>query len=138
MAKGDKFDVRVGDEIELSFQLNLKRADLQRRNDADQLTHVLVEFAPLGNPPNADIRFEPLSADVTDTGTFEVLPITQDDPKFTRLYRVGVIRGFSGPVSEISVRAAAKLVPKDGGLKASTLPRDPELCQIRVRAPSPA
>ena len=138
MAKGDTFDVQVGDEIELSFQLTLKRAELQKRSDAKLFTHVTISFdaiAPKGSPPAGSVRFEPLGTDVADPTVNEILPITQDDPKFTRLYRVGQIEGFSGPVAELQVRAAAKLVPKEGELKATTLPSDSELCKFRVKGP---
>ena len=138
MAKGDTFDVQVGDEIELSFQLTLKRAEIQKRSDSKLLTHVTISFdpiAPKGSPPPGSVRFEPLGTDVTDPTVNEILPITQDDPKFTRLYRIGQIEGFSGPVSEMQVRASAKLVPKEGELKAATLPNDNELCKFRVKGP---
>ncbi|MBL8986398.1 MAG: hypothetical protein JNJ80_09010 [Gemmatimonadetes bacterium] len=135
MAKGDTFTVNVGDEVELTFQLNLKRAELQKRRDASQFTHVTISFDSLGNPPQGDVRFEPLGPDVTDPTRNEVLPITSDDPKFVRLYRVGLLKGFAAPISELRVRASVKLVPKEGELTASSLPGDPELCTIIVKGP---
>ncbi len=139
MAKGDTFEANVGDEIELTFQLNLKRAEVQKRKDAAQLTHVSIEFSqepPKDPATNAgQITFEPLSADATgDPKVNEVLPITQDDPKFTRLYRVGPMTNFSGvPLDEMIVLVRAALVPKEGEQKASAVPADKLLCKIRVR-----
>ena len=39
MAKGDTFNLTEGDEFELTFQLNFKRAEVQKRTDAAKLTH---------------------------------------------------------------------------------------------------
>lgn len=139
MAKGDTFDAFEGDEIELTFQLNLKRADLQKRRDASQLTHVSIELAAeaAADPSRAgQVKFEALDADVTGDPTVnQILPITQDDPKFTRLYRVGRIENFANiPTAEMIVRVRTKLVPKEGELKASNVPADADLCRIRVKA----
>ena len=140
MAKGDTFNAIVGDEIELTFQLNLKRAEIQKRRDAADLTHVSIEFIqePVKDQvaEGGQITFEHLSADATgDPNTNEILPITQDDPKFTRLYRVGPMTDLSGrPKSDMTVLVRAALVPKDGEKKASTVPADKVLCKIRVKA----
>ena len=139
MAKGDTFNAIVGDEIELTFQLNLKRAEIQKRRDAADLTHVSIEFSqePVKDQvlEGGQITFEHLSADATgDPNTNEILPITQDDPKFTRLYRVGPMTNFSGvPLDEMIVLVRAALVPKEGEQKASAVPADKLLCKIRVR-----
>lgn len=142
MAKGDRFNVVAGDEIELSFQFNLKRADLAKRNDADKLTHVSIEFSPrvTGNVPTGNIQFTPLSAGAEPDGTKnEVLPITSDDPKFVRLYRVGIPTDFNGRIlDDMLVRVSAKLVPKEGEIKPSAVPNDPDLCDIFVRSARPA
>jgi hypothetical protein len=67
-----------------------------------------------------------------------VIPITTDDPKFTRLFRVGLPVDFNNnPVNEVTVRARAKLCPKEGLVAGeSPLPGDPELCKIRIRRPT--
>lgn len=142
MAKGDTFDVKGLDEFELTFQLNLKRAELAKRNDADKLTHVTIDFpvepGPSGSPPNGKVTITALSAGADPSGVNEVLPITTDDPKFTRLYRAGLATDFDGnPVNEITVRARAKLCPKEGLVTgAGILPNDPDLCKIRIRRPT--
>lgn len=68
----------------------------------------------------------------------EILEITTDDPKFTRMYKVGIPRDFNDNLlDEIVVRASVHTVPKEGAVVgASTLPNDPELCKIRVRKPA--
>lgn len=144
MAKGDTFNVVSSEEIEISFQLNLKRAELAKRNDADQHTHVLLEFTPefAGNtPPNAEVKFFALDAGSVGDGKFDPFPITTDDPKFVRLFKVGVPTTLDGrPLDDLLVRVNARLVPKDGAKGAPTLPRDSELCKIRIRsslAPKP-
>src|SRR5688572_21333627 len=114
MAKGDTFDVKGLDEFELTFQLNLKRAELAKRNDADKFTHVIIDF-PIeilgsGTVPSAQVTITPISAGAVLVGTSEVIPITTDDPKFTRLFRVGLPVDFNNnPVNEVTVRARAKL-----------------------------
>lgn len=141
MAKGDTFNVTAGDEIELTFQLNLKRADMAKRNDAAKHTHVTISFDPEsigGNPPPGTVKFTPLTlgSDPNDNRN-EILEITTDDPKFTRLYKVGIPRDLSGNIlNDIVVRARAATVPKEGEVTPSTLPNDPQLCKIRVRVPA--
>lgn len=141
MAKGDVFDVTEGDEIEVSFQLNFKRAEVAKRRDADQLTHVFIGFSP--EPPadptfGGDIRFEPLSPDAQNDPAFgQVLPVTTDDPKFTRLFRVGRPQMFLGqaPPAVFVVNVTAELTPSVGLSRgASSMPADKRLCKLRVKS----
>lgn len=140
MAKGDTFDVTEGDEIEVSFQLSLKRAEIAKRRDAAQLTHVVINFTPAtpSDPTlGGSITFAPLSPDAQNDPTFgQVIPITQDDPKVTRLFRVGFIQMLLGqaPPAQFIVNVSAKLTPNVGESQAtSSQPRDGDLCTLRVK-----
>ena len=141
MAKGDVFDVTEGDEIELSFQLNFKRAEVAKRRDADQLTHVFITFdpeTPADPSQGGTIRFDPLSPDAQNDPTFgQVIPITSDDPKFTRLFRVGRPQMFLGqaPPAVFVVDVRADLTPSVGLSRgASSMPADKRLCKLRVKS----
>jgi hypothetical protein len=141
MAKGDVFDVAQGDEIEVSFQLNFKRAEIAKRRDADKLTHVVIFFTqePVRDivTQGGTIEMEPLSPDAqSDPRQGQILPITSDDPKFTRLFRVGRIEMLNGfpPPPVFEVRVTAKITPSDGEARGvSVVPSDPVLCKLRVK-----
>ena len=117
MAQGDAFDVNDGDEIELTFQLNIKQVEVKKRRDASQLTHVKIQFItdlPSANSPGlaGTVHVSALDADVRgDPEKEQVIPITQDDQKFIRLYRVGPIEMFDKAVNPLLTRAA----PPAGG-----------------------
>lgn len=138
MAQGDTFDVNDGDEIELTFQLNIKQVEVKKRRDANQLTHVKIQFFPVLEPAPGLAGFVHLSAldaDVKgDPEKEQVIPITQDDQKFVRLYRVGPIEMFdkNQPRAEKQVQVQAVLSAVDGNTSA-LVPRNKKLCTLRVR-----
>ena len=64
----------------------------------------------------------------------DLIPITGDDPKFTRLYRIGRITTplFDPIAPDFTVVATAKLVAKDGKPADSAVPGDAELCKLKI------
>jgi hypothetical protein len=140
MAKGDTVELKVGDEFELSFQLSIKLAEMKKRRDAQQLSHIQIEFAPIAPPNPAEggtIEILARDTDVKgDPNLFQILPITQDDQKFTRLYAVGLITMFLPGLKPqpMSLKVQCRLCDATGKVDPqSQLPRDNELLQLRIK-----
>jgi hypothetical protein len=140
MAKGDTVELKSGDEIELSFQLAMKLAEIKKRRDAALLTHIRIEInTELSKSPaeGGDVKITALDSDVTgDPNVHQILPITQDDQKFTRLYRVGPISMFLKelPPQPLFVTVDARICDAQGKFDPETsLPRDRLLLRLHVK-----
>ena len=108
MASTYSFDVTTGCDLqEVDNAVNQAQKEVAQRFDFKG-SHVLIEFNPEFTPnvpPNAEVKFFARDAGSVGDGKFDPFPITTDDPKFVRLYKVGIPTTFDGrPLDDLLVR----------------------------------
>lgn len=135
MAMGDTVTITAFSDFEVRFQLNFKKAEVQKRKDANLMTHVRIEFVSADvSPTSGKVDIKPISADAQ--GDVDVIPITQDDPTFVRMFHAGVVEALDPnlpPPASVTLRVFARLVSSDG--KGSNHPSDAELGRLVVKKP---